>query len=217
MTMPLYNQLIQHGYRRSGTQTYCPHCNNCKACIACRVCVNRFQPNRNQRRCLRNNQDLSKQITHASFTEEYFQLYQKYLNSRHRESNMANPTTDDFRHFLYCDWSDTLFIELRKNQTLIAVAVCDITLTGLSAVYTFFDPDESKRSPGTLCILLQIQHTQIMQLDYLYMGYWIDNCQKMQYKTNFKPMEFYIDNIWKEGASAENSTITATNEKTTHG
>ena len=197
MSMPLYSQLIQHGYRRSGDQTYRPHCPACHDCIACRIPVAHFKPNRNQRRCLKQNQDLATTITNATYTDEYFELYRKYLNARHADGNMADPETDDFSHFLYADWSDTAFIEVRKDNRLIAVAVCDITSTGLSAVYTFFDPDEAKRSLGTYCILLEIEQARTLQLDYLYMGYWIENCRKMQYKTQFKPMQFFINDAWE--------------------
>lgn len=198
MNMPLYSQLIQHGYRRSGSQTYRPYCYNCHACIACRILVAHFKTNRNQRRCLKYNQDLRYQIVEARYTEEYFLLYQEYLNARHGDGSMASPDQSDFTHFLYGDWSDTLFLEVRKNQQLLAVAVCDITTTGLSAVYTFFDPQQAKRSLGSYCILKQIELSRTRSLDYLYMGYWIKNCQKMQYKTHFKPMEFYIHDGWQQ-------------------
>ena len=197
MTMPLYSQLIQHGFRRSGSQTYSPHCKNCEACIACRLPVSAFKPNRNQRRCKKANQDLKTTVVKAGFTEEYFQLYKNYLNTRHSDGDMVNPVDDDFSQFLYSDWSETAFIECRKGEQLIAVAVTDIVSNGLSAVYTFFDPAEEKRSLGTYCILLEIEQAKLMRLDYLYMGYWIENCQKMLYKSNFKPMEFFVDEQWK--------------------
>ncbi len=198
MSMPLYNQLLQHGYRRSGSHVYRPHCKSCSACIACRLPVARFKPNRNQRRCLKNNHDLTIESVAAKYTDEYFELYRRYLNKRHHDGGMVDPAPEDYEQFLYSDWSETLFIEVRKNGQLIAVAVTDISSNGLSAVYTFFAPEEHRRSLGTYCILLQIQQATIMKLDYLYMGYWIDNCQKMSYKTNFQPMEYFIDERWTD-------------------
>ncbi len=198
MNMALYSQLIQHGYRRSGSHTYKPHCENCQACIACRLPVARFKANRNQRRCLKNNQDLELRLKPAGYSDEYFQLYTKYLNHRHADGGMANPSSEDFSQFLYCDWSETVFLEIRNNKRLIAVAVTDITSNGLSSVYTFFDPDESKRSPGTYAILQQVQQAELMKKDYLYMGYWINDCQKMLYKANYRPMEYLSGNKWLE-------------------
>lgn len=197
MSNDLYGQLIQHGYRRSGEQTYTPHCDECDDCIACRLPTTSFKTTKSQRRCLKNNQDLTCTEKNAHYSDEYFELYAKYLNSRHDDGEMANPEKSEFSDFLYSNWSKTVFYEIRKDEKLIAVAVTDITTTGLSAVYTFFDPEESKRSLGTYCILKQVEKTQASSMEYLYMGYWIDNCRKMQYKTNFKPMQLFRNNQWQ--------------------
>lgn len=110
---------------------------------------------------------------------------------------MVNPEHDDFSNFLYSQWSNTHFLEVRKQNRLIAVAVTDYTDSALSAVYCYFDPEEPRRSLGTYCILQQIKQAQIEQFDYLYMGYWIKDCQKMEYKAYFQPMEFLINNTWE--------------------
>lgn len=197
MDMALYSQLIQLGYRRSGDFTYRPHCTNCNECLPCRIPVNLFMPKRNQQRCLNNNQDLSTNIVRASYTDEHFDLYQKYINSRHSDGNMINPGSEDFSNFLYSKWSDTHFIEVRKSGRLIASATTDYTHCGLSAVYSYFDPEESKRSLGTYCVLLQIQHARQMHFQHLYMGYLINNCRKMEYKANFQPLEILVNNKWQ--------------------
>ena len=197
MDLELYSQLIRLGYRRSGDFTYRPHCNDCTECQPCRIPVTTFVPKRNQRRCLKDNQDLSTNITKADYSDEHFELYQKYINSRHADSSMVNPKPEDFSNFLYSQWSNTHFLEVRKDEKLIAVAVTDYTDSGLSAVYSYFDPEESRRSLGTYCILRQIQQAKTLQLDYLYMGYWIKNCQKMEYKASFQPMEALINNTWE--------------------
>ncbi len=197
MDMELYGQLIQLGYRRSGDFTYRPHCNNCIECHPCRIPVNLFTPKRNQRRCQKNNQDLTTSIVKASYSDEHFELYQTYVNSRHSDGTMVNPEPKDFSNFLYSQWSNTHFLEVRKQNRLIAVAATDYTDSALSAVYCYFDPEESRRSLGTYCILQQIQQAQIEGFDYLYMGYWIKDCQKMQYKAYFQPMEILINNTWK--------------------
>jgi arginine-tRNA-protein transferase len=133
--MPIYNQLIQHGFRRSGGHSYRPHCQTCQACIACRIPVKQFRPNRSQQRCLKKNKDLVFSVVDACFTQEYFELYCLYLNSRHVDGTMANPAEEDFRQFLYSDWCDTQFIELRLDDQLVAIAVTDMMSDGLSAVY----------------------------------------------------------------------------------
>lgn len=207
LNMPIYNQLIQHGFRRSGGHSYRPHCKNCQACVSCRVPVNLFKHNRSQQRCIKKNNDIDLLIADAGFTEEYFELYRRYLNSRHIDGSMANPAKNDFKQFLYSDWSDTQFIELRLSGELIAVAVTDITCDGLSAVYSFFNPELGKRSLGTYCVLKQIEYAKQLKLDYVYLGYWIENHEKMHYKNNFKPLQLYIDGQWQANVSPEGMPI----------
>ena len=197
MDMELYSQLIQLGYRRSGDFTYRPHCHDCAECQPCRLPVSAFAPNRSQRRCLRDNQDLTTSIVKAGYSDEHFKLYQAYINSRHSDGSMVNPEPKDFGNFLYSPWSNTHFLEVRKDNRLVAVAAIDYTDSALSAVYCYFDPEESARSLGTYCILQQVQQTKSLGLDYLYMGYWIKDCQKMKYKAYYQPMEIFADNIWK--------------------
>jgi arginyl-tRNA--protein-N-Asp/Glu arginylyltransferase len=197
LSMSIYNLLIQYGFRRSGEHCYRPHCKNCHLCVACRIPVREFISNRSQQRCLNKNNDLLISTASADFNEEYFELYRRYLNSRHFESSMANPVEDDFKKFLYCDWSDTRFLEFRLNGQLVAVAVSDILSDGVSAVYSFFEPELEKRSLGTYCILKQIDYAKELGLSYVYLGYWIEKHAKMHYKANFKPLQLYLDEQWQ--------------------
>jgi len=197
LNMPIYNQLIQHGFRRSGAHCYRPHCKSCQSCIACRIPVKKFIANRSQQRCVKTNQDLEVMAYSAGFNKEYFELYCRYLNSRHVDSSMADPAEEDFKQFLYCDWSNTQFLELRLNEKLVAVAVTDMVNDGVSAVYSFYDPDLDKRSLGTYCIIKQIDYAKELALDYVYLGYWIEDHAKMHYKSNFKPLQLYLDEQWQ--------------------
>ena len=194
--MEMYNLLIKKGFRRSGHHVYRPHCVTCEQCVSVRIPVNEFKPKRSQRRASVSNQDLTTHVAEARYTNEYFSLYERYLNSRHKDSGMDKPKREDFERFLISDWCDSLFIELRLEEQLLAVAVTDKVDTGLSAVYTYFDPELPKRSLGTAAILNQIAITKDMGLDYLYLGYWISGSQKMTYKAEFTPQERYISEQW---------------------
>lgn len=196
MDMKTYNELIQHGFRRSGGYIYRPHCPSCQECISVRVPVKKHAYSRNEMRVIKRNTDLKISIVPGRFREEHFDLYRRYISSRHNDGSMANPSKSDYHRFLICDWTDTLFFEYRLNRILIAVAVCDVTDSGLSAVYTFFDQDHADRSPGHFAILNQIQETRLRDLDYLYLGYWIRDCSKMSYKRRYKPLEAYIGDQW---------------------
>lgn len=196
MDMATYNELIQHGFRRSGGYIYRPHCPNCQECISVRVETSRHHFSRNDKRLIKANSDMRIKTIPAKFYDEHFDLYRRYISSRHSDGSMANPGKPDYHRFLICDWTDTDFIEYRLNNLLVAVAVCDVTSTGLSAVYTFFDPDYSDRSPGHFAILNQIYEVKARDLDYLYLGYWIRDCAKMNYKRRYHPLQAFLQDQW---------------------
>lgn len=192
-----YEQLGMIGFRRSGDHIYRPHCPQCSACVPCRINVEQFSPSRSQRRCLNKNINVSIKSVKSEFRTEYFELYKKYLNHRHADGEMKNPTEDDYKNFLICDWSHTHFLEFREDEQLLAIAVIDQVTNGFSAVYTFFDPEHSHRSLGTYAILQEIQHCRDHNMPYLYLGYWIDQHPKMHYKNNFNSVEYFINNHWQ--------------------
>jgi len=196
MTNELYSHLIQHGFRRSGDISYRPYCQDCHQCLPVRINAKLFKANRSQRRCLNRNKDVSIAIKPAEFNPEHYQLYCDYLTHRHSGGGMDNPTEESYNSFLLSKWSDTRFIELRENNKLIAVAVTDFISNGASAFYTFFDPTLEKRSLGTLSILKQIELVQTQGLSWLYLGYWIKKCNKMNYKQHFSPIESYVNQQW---------------------
>jgi arginine-tRNA-protein transferase len=145
---------------------------------------------------LQRNQDIRLKLRGNEFREEHFQLYRRYINQRHAGGSMENPTRDDYRRFLICDWAESLFVEYRAGDDLLAVAVTDVTDTGYSAVYTFFDPAQHARSLGHVSILKQIELCQGERLPYLYLGYWVKDCQKMAYKARYRPAQGFIGTGW---------------------
>lgn len=201
--------LLSSGFRRSGGHVYRPQCSGCRECISIRIPVNRFRPDRSQRRTWRRNQDLQHIPTAAGFEKEQFALYRKYLASRHRDSEMSNPIPADYIGFLTSPGIKTVFHEFRQDGELLAVAVADHTAYGLSAVYTFFDPEHADRSLGSHAILWLIEHARNLGLPWVYLGYWIRDCRKMNYKTRFRPCEGYIDNAWRPLGNTTNTTTSA--------
>ncbi|MBO9718453.1 MAG: arginyltransferase, partial [Pseudoxanthomonas sp.] len=146
----IYPQALDWGFRRSGDLVYRPHCAHCRACIAVRIPVAAFAPDRSQRRCEARNADLQTRIAPARRTGEHFDLYQRYLEARHRDGGMDGHGTAEFDQFLVGSWSDTRFVEMRESTDhgpgrLLAVAVTDRVGSGLSAVYTFYDPEQAQQ------------------------------------------------------------------------
>jgi leucyl-tRNA---protein transferase len=196
--LPLaYPQSLALGFRRSGTTVYRPWCPSCKACIAVRLPVERFRPDRNQRRCLARNADVELNLAPPQRNSENFALYRRYLASRHPGGGMDEPEPEDFDAFLAGSWAPTHFFELRESGRLLALAVTDVVPDALSAVYTFFDPDDSERSPGTLAILRQIAWARDTGRSHLYLGYWIAGHPKMDYKRRFGPLEALVEGRWQ--------------------
>ncbi len=196
----LYSMLVLNGFRRSGEHLYKPHCSHCSECVPVRIPVNEFCSRRNQRRTMKNNVDLEINCIAADFVPEHFSLYQKYLQARHSGGGMDNPTEDNYKDFLWCDWSDTSLYEFRLGTKLVAVTVVDSLTDGNSAVYTFFDPEYSKRSLGQFAILHLIEATRRQSKQWLYLGYWIAGAGKMKYKVDYQPLECFLDNNWKRFA-----------------
>ena len=199
MSTELYGELIERGFRRSGGHVYAPHCPNCRSCIPTRVVASRFTPNRSQRRNLKQNADIDAFRMPARADDEYYALYERYLKGRHPGGGMDDPTPESFETFLVSDWCETLFVEFREKGKLLGLAVTDLLPQGLSATYTFYDPEIGPaRGLGTYAILWQIEEAQRRHLPHLYLGYFIPECDKMNYKNRFRPVEGLVDGEWRE-------------------
>jgi leucyl-tRNA---protein transferase len=197
MTPDIYQLLLGQGFRRSGVQVYRPYCGICQECLPVRVPVELFRPGKSFRRILKKNRDVVAELSSPQFSQERFDLYQTYITDRHGDGPMANPSPDDFISFLECSWGEARFVDFRLQGRLVMVAVLDYQDDSLSAVYTYFDPAESQRSLGTFAILWEIEEAHRLGKEWFYMGYWVENCQKMSYKARFRPMELYRGRKWE--------------------
>ena len=156
-------------------------------------------------RSLKHNADLTVHREPARFSRELYTLYAAYINDRHGDGDMYPPSEEQFTNFLTCEWADTHFYGFREKGKLLAVAVTDQLNDGLSAVYTFFDPTLPERSLGVMALLWQIEQCQRLRLPYLYLGYWIRQCQKMSYKNQYQPLEILASGSWKEQSEPNDS------------
>ena len=197
LDMAVYGELARAGFRRSGEHVYRPHCVRCRACIPARIPVADFRPDRSQRRCRKRNADVTLTIRDAGFEPEHFRLYRTYMQARHPGGSMDDDDPAAYRRLIGASWSDTCLFESRLGDRLLAVAIVDRLPDGLSAVYTFFDPAEAARSPGTLAILQQVEQTRAEGLDYVYLGFWNPRSGKMAYKSRFRPLECFTGSEWQ--------------------
>lgn len=198
MNNSVYSKITEYGFRRSGEYVYAPQCPGCEACISVRIPVKNYRPNRKQQRVLKRNADLTVKRKRPAFHSDQFKLYEKYISRRHSGGGMDNPSPEDYLKFLTSSWSNTWFYEFKIEDELVAVAVVDQLLTGFSAVYTYYDPDLSAtRSLGHYAILHLIQEAQNLSLQWLYLGYYIQESQKMRYKSEYRPIQAFISGQWR--------------------
>jgi arginine-tRNA-protein transferase len=194
---PVYSELVQAGFRRSGAFTYRPYCDHCHACVPVRIVAAEYCANRTQRRVWKKHAALEAATLDLKYNAEHYALYLRYQSARHAGGGMDHDSREQYRHFLLQSNVDTRLIEFREAGELRMVSIVDELQDGLSSVYTFFDPDIASASFGTYNIMWQIERCRERGLPYLYLGYWIGQSRKMAYKVNFQPIEGLVNNQWQ--------------------
>lgn len=193
----LNNYLTHAGFRRSQNVIYRPACETCRECRSLRVLVSDFKPGKRFRRIANKNKDLSREIKGPIATREQFDLLKLYLTTRHEKGGMADMDFARYEMMVEDCATETEIVEYRSSDgKLVAGILIDRLTDGHSLVYSFFDSREEKRSLGLLMILDQIAFCEANNDPYLYLGYWVPDSQKMQYKSDFKPCEVLTHRGW---------------------
>lgn len=193
----LHDKLSLAGFRRSHGICYVPACPSCDACVAVRVVVDDFKPGKSMKRILKSNTDLNAEVVEPVATHEQYSLFAEYQRTRHGGGDMSKMDFLDYQALIEDTPVDTFVVEFRRpSGTLAAVCLVDELSDGLSAVYSFFDTEETQRSLGSYMILWLIDEAYGRELPYVYLGFWIDGCSNMAYKARFKPLERVTPDGW---------------------
>jgi arginyl-tRNA--protein-N-Asp/Glu arginylyltransferase len=193
----LYDDLSRAGFRRSHRFAYRPACRGCAACIPVRIVVDRFVHTRSTRRVVGVSRDLRASVVAARATPEQFRLFWIYQRTRHGDSDMATMSWADYRTMVEDTPVRTAVAEFRDGEgRLVAASLIDLLDDGISAVYSFYDPAQEKRSLGTWSILWLVEECRRRALPYLYLGYWVADSPKMAYKARFTGLERLVPGGW---------------------
>lgn len=192
-----YSFLMRHGFRRSGLVTYRPDCQDCQACLSVRIPVNEIHYTRSQKRALKKHSQLHIRRRPLQFIPAHFALYQRYQAARHPDGNEQQTNSEQYTSFILQSHVHSFLVEFRDEHAIRMVSLVDQLEDGLSAVYTFFDPDIASASFGVFNIVWLTQQAKQMGLPYLYLGYWIADCRKMAYKKDYHPLEALIHGQWQ--------------------
>ena len=202
------------GFRRSQTVAYRPSCLDCQACVSVRVVANEFKASSSQKRTLKQNSDLVTSECRPWATDEQYELLRKYLAARHPGGGMAEMDESDFADMVEHTPVSSYVIEYREpgegNEPgkLVGACLTDVQGDGLSMIYSFYDPEiEDRAGLGNYIILDHIGRAGSSGLPYVYLGYWVEGSDRMQYKVRYRPLERLSRNGWERMPNAEQKRL----------
>ena len=195
----VYRRLLESRHRRSGNVVYQPVCKGCTACQPIRVPVDRFQPSKSQRRCLRRNADVLLTTGPTTPTQEKLELHNRFVRARFADAaDKGFDSLESYAEVFGGSPVTTWEMRFTVEGKLVGLGIVDALPEVLSSVYFFFDPEHSRRSLGTYSALMEIELARETGRRWLYLGYYVHGCREMIYKARFRPCELLgADGVWR--------------------
>lgn len=191
----VYEEIINDRWRRGGDSFYQNHCDGCTECIPVRVLCNEFVPSKSQRRVLRKGAHIRIEIGENIFREEDFLLFCRYQKEWHQSKEPH--TEESYTRYYLTSPVTTKIVRYYDNEKFIALGWIDVLPHSLSSVYFAFDPDYAHLNLGTFSIMKEIDIAQRLGKEFLHLGFYVKNCEKMSYKSRFYPSEILVNGYWE--------------------
>lgn len=185
--------LIEHGWRRFGNMFFRPICADCHACESLKIDVKNYEFSKSERRIQRKNTHTKMIIQEPTLTQEHLDLFEKYHNyMKHKRGWKHERTTPRHYYMSFVHGHGDFGYEVLYyiEDKLVGVDLIDILPNGISSIYFYYDPDFTPFSLGTYSMLQQIRIAKENQLDWIYMGYYVEGCQSLEYKSRYRP--YYV-------------------------
>ena len=192
-----YESLIKFGFRRSHNILYNQVCDNCSLCKSIRInCVN-FNPSKSQKRVIKKNYGIYEKQLKTKPSLKQFELFKNYLKFKHDQSEMNGMNYSDYKKMMEAPGVETKIYEYYYKKELVACVISDFLDDSISMVYSFYSKEILKNSLGKYMILDHFELAKNLNKNYVYLGYWVEGCNKMDYKSKFNSSEVLINNKWQ--------------------
>lgn len=183
-------ELVERGYRRFGKMYFRPICAECDECKSIKIDVKNYQFSKSERRVIRKAQHVEAYIQIPNLTKEHLNLFKKYhLHMKDKKGWSYEPTSPEHYYNSFVSGHENYGKEILyyEGDTLIAVDLIDILEDGISSIYFYYDPDFAHLSLGKLSLLQQIKIAKDANKDWIYLGYYVKDCDSLNYKAQYKP------------------------------
>ena len=191
-----FDQSLAAGDRRVGRMLYRTACGSCQACEPIRIPVRQFKPTRSQKRVIKKNRDVVVETGPSTFTAEKLDLYNRHKMERGLAREDRPMTRRGYEGWFVQSCTQTIDMEYRVDGRLIGCGILDLGRADTSSVYFFFDPDESKRSPGVFSVLMEIAWLRSQGGRYHYLGLYVEDCRHLSYKASYNPHQRLVAGVW---------------------